>query len=126
AVGSRRIELYLSPASTGTRYFGFRAPLKSGAILSTQQVTISNASISVASRGRYFSWVDAPTATQRSLVKALKINLLVKAAKTDDEGVKATFANLDAAGLSYTASGTDTAKSHVLYQRIVPVVNNGP
>ncbi|HNY31092.1 MAG TPA: prepilin-type N-terminal cleavage/methylation domain-containing protein [Fibrobacteria bacterium] len=124
-VGSRRIELYLSPASTGTRYLGFRAPLKTGAILSTQQVTISNASLEVVSRGQYFNWVDEPTAAQRRLVKALKINLLVKASKTDDEGVKATFTNLDAAGLSYTASGNDTAKSHVLYQRIVPVVNNG-
>lgn len=125
AAGSRHIEVYLSPASTGTKYFGIRAPLKSGATITTQQLTISNASVSVVSRGQYFTWVDAPTAAQRSLVKALKINLLVKSSKTDDEGIKPSFTNLDAAGLSYTASGTDTTKSHILYQRIIPVVNNG-
>lgn len=126
ALSSRRIEILLSPATAGTRYLGFQTIYKSGAnINSTQSVTISNASLVVASRGQYFTWVDAPSASQRPLVKAIKINLLAKASQTDGEKVKPTFTNLDAAGLSYTASGKDSTRTHILYQRIIPVVNNG-
>jgi len=127
AASSRHIELYLNPATaSATRYLGFQTIYKAGANNNAaQSITISNASLTVVSRGQYFSWVDAPTGPQVPLVKAIKINLLVKASKTDDEGIKPAFTNLDAAGLSYTASGKDTTKTHVLYQRIIPVVNNG-
>jgi type II secretory pathway component PulJ len=123
---ARHIEVYVSPGTAGSRYLGFLTSYKSGAIANSgQNLQISNAVLSVSSRGQYFTWVDAPTAAQRMLVKAVKINLLAKSARSDKETIQPTFTNLDAAGLSYTASGVDSLKTHVLYQRIVPVVNNG-
>ncbi|MBK8801028.1 MAG: prepilin-type N-terminal cleavage/methylation domain-containing protein [Fibrobacteres bacterium] len=123
---SRRIEVLLSPATAGTRYLGFQTIYKTGAnINSTQSVTISNASLSVVSRGQYFSWLNSPTASQGPHVKALRVNLLAKAAMSDGEGDTQAFSNLDASGLSYSASGADTTRTHILYQRIIPVVNNG-
>lgn len=126
ATSVRHIELYLSPATAGNRYLGFQTIYKAGAnVNSTQSITITNASLSVVSRGQYFSWVDAPAAGQRRFVKAVRVNLLVKASKSDDEATKPVFTNLDASGLGYTATGSDTTKTHILYQRIIPVVNNG-
>ena len=124
----RHIELYVNPGTSGSRFLGFLTSFKPGASTPSspaQSLTIQNASVLVTSRGQYFSWVDAPSPTQRKLVKAVRINLLAKAARDDHEGVRATFQGLDASGLEYTAPAADGAKSHVLYQRIIPVVNNG-
>jgi type II secretory pathway component PulJ len=126
----RRVEAYINPTSPGTRYFGICSKLKSGSNTAAkgQGITISNGTIDIFSHGQYFQWLNAPTHAQKPHVKALKVNLLVKTSNTDKEGVKAKFTNLDATPytpLSYTASGSDTLKSHILYQRIIPVVNNG-
>ncbi|MEK7393175.1 MAG: hypothetical protein AAB214_11485, partial [Fibrobacterota bacterium] len=127
AASLRHIELYINPGTTGNRFFGILSHFKSGAnASSSQNLTITNARLSVASRGQYFTWVDAPSTTQRSRVKAIKINLLAKTSHQNKEGVKPVFNNLDATGsLNYTAMDADTAKTHILYQRIIPVVNNG-
>jgi hypothetical protein len=125
----RRVEAYINPTSSGIRYFGICSKLRSGSNTAAkgQGITVSNGSIAVVSRGKYWSWLNAPSHAQKAHVKALKINLLVKTANTDKEGKTAHFTNLDAGTppLSYTASGSDSLKSHILYQRIIPVVNNG-
>ncbi len=124
----RHIDAYINPTHTGSSYFGICTRLKSGGSLS-QSLTISNASITVVSRGQYWSWVNAPTPAQKPLVKALKVNLLVRTENNDKEGAAAQFTGLDANSsttpLNYRASGPDSLKSHILYQRIIPVVNNG-
>lgn len=127
----RKVEVYINPTTSGTvGYFGICSKLKAGSntVAKGQGITVANGTIDIVSRGRYFKWVNAPSHAQKPHVKALKVNLLVKTANKDKEGVAARFTNLDAnptTPLSYTASGSDTLKSHILYQRIVPVVNNG-
>jgi len=125
---SRNVVVRLSPgaAAYGTKFLGIEGKLKS-ATRSAWNLTLSNISMRRVSRGRYI-WVEAPTVAQKNMVKAVDIHLLVKARKTTEEASPGPFnaASLGQSGLTYTPTGPDVNRSFVLFQRIVPVVNNGP
>lgn len=124
-------EVYLTMPANGTNVrFAVRGRLKTGATASTpaQELWIKDVSIELVKSGTYLSWLDNPTSAQLGEVKAVRVTLLTKTQDRDREGVKATFTGAelgDPALPTYTASGADTARSHVLLQRIIPVVNNG-
>jgi len=124
---SRNVVVRLSPSASaiGTRYLGIEAKLKT----TTQagwSLTLSNITMRRVSRGRYI-WKEAPSTAEKNMVKALDLHLLVKAHKTTEEASPGPFnaSALGQTGLSYTPTGTDVNRSFVLFQRIVPVVNNG-
>lgn len=106
----------------------FRGRLRAGASTSAgQKLTITNFQVRRANRTRYYRWLDAPSSAEMAQVGALRLTLVVKSAKTDLEGVPPTFTADqlgDTAVGDYTASGSAAKRSHILYQRIIPVVNN--
>lgn len=124
-------EIYLTMPTNGTSVrFAVRGRLKTGATVSTpaQELWIRNVSIELVNSGTYLSWIDNPTSAQLGETKAVRVTLLTKTQDRNREGVKATYTGAelgDPALPSYTASGADTTRSHVLLQRIIPVVNNG-
>lgn len=124
---ARSVRLVVSPttAANGSRYLGIEGRLKS-TTQSGWSLSISDFKARRLSRGRYV-WVEAPTAAQKNMVRAIDVRLLVKARRTTDEASPGPFdANaLGQSGLVYTPSGADEKRSYVLFQRVFPVVNNG-
>jgi hypothetical protein len=60
-------------------------------------------------------------------VSAIRVNLLVKTNQANKEGVAPAFSALqlgDPEMADYVASGSDAKRSHILVERIIPVVNN--
>lgn len=124
---ARAVRVVLAPSTSATsgRYLGIEAKLKS----TTQagwSLSISDFKARRISRGRYI-WVEAPTAPQKKMVKAVDVRLLVKARRTTDEASPGPFdaTALGQSGLVFTPAGADEKRSYVLFQRVFPVVNNG-
>ena len=106
----------------------YRGRLRAGASTSAgQKLTLTNIQVRRANRTKYYRWLDSPTAAEMAQVGALRLTLLVKSAQANLEGPAPTFtaAQLgDPAVGTYTATGAAAKRSHILYQRIIPVVNN--
>ena len=64
---------------------------------------------------------------EKKKVRAIGIHLLVKARKTTEEASPGPFDSvaLGQSDLSFEPVGGEQHRSYVLFQRIVPVVNNG-
>lgn len=124
-------EVYLTMPKNATNVkFAVRGSLMSTAIASTpaQELNISDLSIQQVNAGTFLSWVSNPTAAQMGAVRAVRLTLLAKTQDKNREGETAHFTGTDLGDPAlpdYTASGADTARSHILLQRIIPVVNNG-
>lgn len=125
--GSRTVVLQISPGtnSISSRYLGVEGRLKSTA-QSGWSMTISDFKARRISRGGYI-WKEAPTTVEKKKVRAIGIHLLVKARKTTEEASPGPFDSvaLGQSGLSFEPVGGEQHRSYVLFQRIVPVVNNG-
>lgn len=106
----------------------YRGRLRAGASSAAgQKLTLTNVVVRRANRTNYYRWLDAPTSAEMAQVGAMRVTLLVKSAQSDLQGSAPTFTKYqlgDTAVGNYTASGTDAKRSHILYQRIIPVVNN--
>lgn len=90
-----------------------------------QKYTISNLKIRRVMAARY-SWEGNPTSEQMAQVGAIRLTILAKTAQNAQEPTAATFtgSQLGDTTLAYTASGVDATKAHILYDRLIPVVNN--
>lgn len=124
---SRQCRILISPTTTsiGQRYLGFEGKLKTSS-LSGWNLKISNITLQRSGRGS-LSWTESPNLAQKNKTKAIKLNLLVKAKLATSEASVGSFdaEALGQSGLSFTPTGTDAKRSFVLFQRIIPVVNNG-
>ncbi len=123
----RTLAIQISPTtySAGGLYLGFEGKLKTST-KAAWGLTLSSISLRRVSRGKY-NWVENPTIAQKNKVRAIDIHLLVKARKTTQEASPGPFDSvaLGQSGLSYTPTGTDVNRSFVIFQRVIPVVNNG-
>jgi hypothetical protein len=124
----RDITLVYNPtaASIGGRFFGFTGRTGNAPASGTDSVVIRNLSIRRMDRGGYVQWINNPTTAEKNFTKAVRISLLVKSRRSQNEASPGTFSasNLGGTG-SYTPSGEDAKYSYILFQRIVPVVSNG-
>lgn len=124
-------EVYLTmPKDASNVKFAVRGSLMSSAVASTpaQELNISDLTIRQVNAGTFLSWLTSPTSAQMGEVKAVRLTLLAKTQDKNREGVKAHYTGAalgDPALPDYTATSADTARSHILLQRIIPVVNNG-
>ena len=122
-------ELYFTvPKDTTDVQIAIKGKLLPGATAGSQVMRIENLRIEQVGSGTFDTWLNDPTNAQLGKVKAVRITLLAKTQDKNKEGVKASFTGPelgDSLLPDYTASGADTAKSHILLQRVIPVVNNG-
>lgn len=105
----------------------FKGRLRAGGVAAGQILTITNLQVRRANRTSYYRWVYQPTAQEMAQVGAIRIHLLVQSAQSNNEGEAPSFTGLelgDTAIGTYTATGSSAKSSHILYQRIIPVVNN--
>lgn len=123
------VELFLTmPNNASNVKFAVRGKLNNNALVGTQSMTIRNLEIDQVGAGTFTDWLSAPTNPQLGKVKAVRLTLLAKTQDKNKEGVKAAFSGEELGDNllpSYVASGADTLRSHVLIQRVIPVVNNG-
>lgn len=114
-------------SGTPTR-IAYKGRLRIGASSTAgQKLTFTNVQVRRANRTNYYKWIDAPTSAEMAQVGAMKVTLLVKSAQSDLEGAAPSFTKHqlgDTAVGNYTATGDAAKRSHILYQRIIPVVNN--
>ncbi len=105
--------------------FGIQGNLLTPVNAATANLTITNLSIQVVSQGTY-QWNTAPTNAQLPFVSALRVTILAKTQSNDKEGVRASFTATELGGTStgYTVLSPDAQKTHILLQRVIPVVNN--
>jgi prepilin-type N-terminal cleavage/methylation domain-containing protein len=115
-------------ANIGNVYLALSGRLRISATAGAQTLTVSRLKVERISRGSYFTWIDSPSKAEMAKVAAVRINLVVKTPLKSGEGSPQGFSTDQLGDLSlpsgYTASGADAMKSHILYQRIIPVVNN--
>lgn len=105
----------------------FKGRLRTGAVAAGQILTITNMQVRRANRTSYYRWVYQPTAQEMAQVGAIRIHLLVQSAQSNGEGAAPTFTGQELGDTTigtYTATGASAKSSHILYQRIIPVVNN--
>jgi hypothetical protein len=60
-------------------------------------------------------------------IASVRINLLVKTPQSSQESTTPSFTPSqlgDATLPTYTATGADVKRAHLLYERVIPVVNN--
>lgn len=124
---ARTVKMTISPTTTATssRYLGIEGRLRA-TTMSGWNLSISDFKARRLSRGRY-TWVESTTVAQKNMVKAVDLRLLVKARRTTEEASPGPFdaTALGQTGLIFAPTGADEKRSYVLFQRIVPVVNNG-
>jgi len=111
----------------GTLNVAVKGRLRAGATAGTQALTLKNFSIRRANRANYFRWTYNPTSAEMAQVGAIRIFLLVDTPEANGEAVVPTFTARqlgDTTMGDYTASGAAATRSHILYERIIPVVNN--
>ena len=124
---SRQCSIRIAPAtaSIAGRYLGIQGKLRA-TTSSGWSLSISNLTIQRVGRGR-LQWMESPTVSQKNKVRAIKLHVLAKAHSATEAAYGGTFdsASLGQSGLSYTPSGVDAKRSFILFQRIIPVVNNG-
>lgn len=120
-------QLYVTgPGSTSAYRPAFRWKLSSGKDpWQGQKFTISNLKIRRVMAARY-TWLNNPTPEQMAQVGAIRITVLAKTSQNAQEPTAASFtgAQLGDTTFTYTASGPDATKAHILYDRVIPVVNN--
>lgn len=127
---TQHYDIYLTGPGTANNhyYVAVKNKLMAGANTGKgQQVRIENFTIRRVNRTRYFRWLSSPTAEEMAQVGAVRINLLVKTPQSSMEPTAPTFtpAQLGDTTLpAYTATGADAKRSHLLYERVIPVVNN--
>ena len=127
---TQHYDVYLTgPGTANNRYYvALKNKLKSGANTSKGQlVKIENFTIRRVNRTSYFRWLSSPTAEEMTQVGAVRINLLVKTPQSSMEPTAPTFTPTqlgDTTLPAYTATGIDAKRSHLLYERVIPVVNN--
>lgn len=123
-------EFYFTVGSTmvNTRYLYLAGRLRNGATPGAQTLTVTDLKVERISRGSYFTWVNSPSKAEMARVAAVRMSLVVKTAQNAGESAPQSFTVAQLGDLSlpsgYTASSVDYDKSHILYQRIIPVVNN--
>lgn len=123
-------EFYFSVNGTlaNGRYLFLGGRLRSGATAGAQTLTVTDLKVERISRGSYFTWVNSPSKAEMARVAAVRVSLVVKTAQNAGESAPQSFTVSQLGDLSlpsgYTASSADYDKSHILYQRIIPVVNN--
>lgn len=128
----QHFEMFLEAASNTTTssnpmHIGIRGRLRAGAASSGQTLALTNVVVQRANRAKYFSWLYAPTSAQLGQVAAIRLCLLVKTPQGNGEKSAPTFTGAqlgDTTLGTYTATGAAAKQSHILYQRIIPVVNN--
>jgi type II secretory pathway component PulJ len=103
-------------------YLGLRARMKGSP--TSPKLSISSISLLRVNKGRYLQWYDTPTVAQKNRVKAIRIWLVVRSSKDNGEGVASSFSGLGDYG-TFTVASSDSKKSLVQFERIIPVVNNG-
>jgi len=127
---TQHYDIYLTgPGTANANYYvAIKNKMKDGANTSKgQQVKIENFTIRRVNRTSYFRWLSSPTAEEMAQVGAVRINLLVKTPQSSMEPTAPSFtpAQLGDTTLpAYTATGSDAKRSHLLYERVIPVVNN--
>lgn len=127
---TQHYDIYLTgPGNANSNYYvAFKNKLKPNADVGMgQQVRIENFSIRRVNRNSYFRWLSSPTTEEMTQVGAVRINLLVKTPQSSMEPTAPTFTPTqlgDTTLPAYTATGTDAKRSHLLYERVIPVVNN--
>ncbi|MCB9496617.1 MAG: prepilin-type N-terminal cleavage/methylation domain-containing protein [Fibrobacteria bacterium] len=126
---AQNYEIYLT-ATADTRSalrVAIRGKLRTGALSGTQKLTLSNFEVERANRAKYFRWLASPTSAEMSRVGAVRLFLLVNTPQNDGEAEPAHFTASQLGDTTigdYTASGQAAKRSHILYERIIPVVNN--
>lgn len=122
-------ELFLgvNGGGNGTLRVAVKGRLRTGATTGTQALTLKNFEVRRANRARYFRWIYAPTAAEMAQVGAVRVFLLANTPASNGEAVAPAFSARqlgDTTMGDYTASGSAASRSHILYERIIPVVNN--
>ncbi len=125
----QRYELFLgvNGGGNGTLQVAVKGRLRAGATAGTQTLTLKDFQVRRANRARYFRWLYAPTPAEMSQVGAIRIFLLANTPASNGEAIAPSFTARqlgDTTMGGYTASGTAATRSHILYERIIPVVNN--
>jgi hypothetical protein len=130
ADNSMHYDIYLASSETahGSFFISFKNKLRTGAAIGLgQQVKIENFTIQRVNRGQYFRWIPNPTAQEMAQIASVRINLLVKTPQSSQESTTPSFTPSqlgDATLPTYTATGADVKRAHLLYERVIPVVNN--
>ena len=129
---AQNYEIFLTAAgntntSSNPVSVAFKGRLRAGGVAAGQILTITNLQVRRANRTNYYRWLYQPTSQEMAQVGAIRIHLLVQSAQSNSEGVAPSFTAAELGDTTigtYTATGTSAKRSHILYQRIIPVVNN--